>query len=316
MRPVVLPHPSETQNQYRLMTPPLGAILQEPPPTPAAAEKKCTTDGGFLIRRSKPDVGNFANPTCFRKAQGAEFAWANNRVDENEIWSARGLIARPITVADQFKSLSLSPYISFDRTSKAATIEELIDNLTLGGVIEFGLDNVLDGTQFFDIDGGLVTGFNGMGKNWGINLAWEPKGNKRSGSVMGFLGTEQNLGRYFTYTFSPTLQTGFANEISETALQPLFADNDWAIRSGPLVVFALNGADDAPWWIKRMGYEITYGWLYDWISGRDYELFDTALSFGLDETGHLGLTLSYRKGQLKETGQDVDLANIALSVSY
>jgi len=43
---------------------------------------------------------------------------------------------------------------------------------------------------------------------------------------------------------------------------------------------------------------------------------DTALKLGLDEAGHLGLTLSYRKGELLATGQDVDLANIALSVSY
>ena len=49
---------------------------------------------------------------------------------------------------------------------------------------------------------------------------------------------------------------------------------------------------------------------------RDYELLDTSLTFALDPKGHLGLTFSYRNGQLVETGQDVDLANIALSVSY
>jgi hypothetical protein len=47
-----------------------------------------------------------------------------------------------------------------------------------------------------------------------------------------------------------------------------------------------------------------------------YELLDTSLTFALDEEGHLGLTFSYRNGQLVATGQDVDLANIALSVSY
>ena len=69
------------------------------------------------------------------------------------------------------------------------------------------------------------------------------------------------------------------------------------------------------WWIQRIHYEISYGWLYDLLSSRQYDLLDTALSLKLDEAGHLGLTLSYRKGDLIETGQNVDLANIARSVS-
>jgi hypothetical protein len=44
--------------------------------------------------------------------------------------------------------------------------------------------------------------------------------------------------------------------------------------------------------------------------------YNTSLTFALDPKGHLGLTFSYRNRQLVATGQDVDLANIALSVSY
>jgi hypothetical protein len=65
-----------------------------------------------------------------------------------------------------------------------------------------------------------------------------------------------------------------------------------------------------------MHYEITYSWLYDFLSGRDYELLDTSLTFVLDPSGHLGLTFSYHNGQLLATGQDVDQTNVALSVSY
>ena len=83
-----------------------------------------------------------------------------------------------------------------------------------------------------------------------------------------------------------------------------------------LAVDGITEFDYVPWWIQRMHYEITYGWLYDWLSGRDYELLDTSLSFALDKAGHLGLTLSYRNGELVATGQKVDLANIALAVSY
>jgi hypothetical protein len=67
---------------------------------------------------------------------------------------------------------------------------------------------------------------------------------------------------------------------------------------------------------KKFSLEVTYGWLYDTVSDLDYELLDSSATFELDEKGHLGLTLSYRKGQLLETGQDVDLAKLGLSVSY
>jgi len=85
------------------------------------------------------------------------------------------------------------------------------------------------------------------------------------------------------------------------------------------VTLALDGIkefDYVPWWIQRIHYEISYGWLYDFLSARDYELLDTSLTFALDPKGHLGLTFSYRNGQLVATGQDVDQANVALSVSY
>jgi hypothetical protein len=98
-----------------------------------------------------------------------------------------------------------------------------------------------------------------------------------------------------------------------------FAERNEAFRAGPAVTVALDGIKEfgyVPWWIQRIHYEITYGWLYNFLSGRDYELLDTSLTFALDPKGHLGLTLSYRNGKLVETGQDVDLANIALKVSY
>ena len=109
------------------------------------------------------------------------------------------------------------------------------------------------------------------------------------------------------------------SDLSEASTQPIFAEHNEAFRTGPTVTLAIDGIKEfgyVPWWIQRMHYEITYGWLYDFLSGRDYELLDTSLTFALDEAGHLGLTFSYRNGQLVETGQDVDLANIALSVSY
>jgi hypothetical protein len=133
-----------------------------------------------------------------------------------------------------------------------------------------------------------------------------------------YLGAPEPFGRYFVITASPSLQAEYVAELGEVATQPIFAEHNEAFRAGPAVTLALDGVkiDPVPWWIQRLHYEISYGWLYDFLSGRDYELLDTSLTFALDPKGHLGLTFSYRNGQLVETGQDVDLANIALSVSY
>jgi hypothetical protein len=168
----------------------------------------------------------------------------------------------------------------------------------------------------------LVTSFAGEEKNWSLDVEWQPIGYRSldgRDTIFSYMGTPLPLGRYFVYTVSPKVAAQYVSDLTHAADQPIFDDHNQTFRTGPSVTLAIDGItefDYVPWWIQRLHYEISYGWLYDWLSGRDYELLDTALSFDLDEAGHFGLTLSYRKGELVETGQDVDLANVALSVSY
>jgi hypothetical protein len=168
----------------------------------------------------------------------------------------------------------------------------------------------------------VVSSFAGDTKNWSIDLEWQPIGgvNPEGGNtIFSYMGTPLPFGRYFVVTASPKLQAEYVSELGEVSSQPLFAEHNEAFGTGPAVTLAIDGIKEfgyVPWWIQRIHYEITYGWLYDWLSGRDYGLLDTSLTFALDPKGHLGLTFSYSNGQLVETGQDVDLANIALSVSY
>ena len=133
------------------------------------------------------------------------------------------------------------------------------------------------------------------------------------------MGGPLPLGRNFVFAVSPKVEAQYVSDLSNASTQPIFAEHDEAFRTGPSVMLTIDGKKGlahVPWWAERIHYEITYGWLYDLLSGRDYNLLDTALKFGLDELGHLGLTLSYRNGELVETGQKVDLANIALSMSF
>jgi hypothetical protein len=294
-------------------------------PDPLAASNKTL----LIVRRSRSAIGSFADPKPFGQAAGAEFAWADDRIADNEVWSARGIVAASFVHHGQvlrddpyIDTLTLAPYVNFDRVSNSKTITRDVDNLTYGGVFEAGIANVWGATQYLDISGEAVTSFAGDAKNWSIGLEWQPVGgvNPEGGNtIFSYMGTPLPLGRYFVITGSPRLQAQYVGELGDVAGQPIFAERSEAFRIGPSMTLAIDGIKEfgyVPWWIQRMHYEITYGWLYDLLSGRDYELLDTSLTFALDPKGHLGLTFSYRNGQLVATGQDVDQANIALSVSY
>jgi hypothetical protein len=299
--------------------------LAVPPPDPLAA----SNDAFLIVRRSRAAIGSFASPKPFGKAAGAEFAWADNYIADNKVWSARGIVAASFVHRGQvlrddpyIKTLTLAPFVDFDRVSNSTRITSDVDNLIYGGVFEVGFANVFGATQYLDISGEVVTSFGGEAKNWSVDLEWQPVGGRNpegGNTIFSYLGSPQPFGRYFVVTASPKLQAEYVAELGDVSTQPIFAEHNEAFRAGPAVTLALDGIkefDYVPWWIQRIHYEISYGWLYDFLSGRDYELLDTSLTFALDPKGHLGLTFSYRNGQLVATGQDVDLANIALSVSY
>ncbi len=296
---------------------------------PASDPLKASSHVGFLVRRTTNDIGSFADPTPFSDAAGAEFAWADDRIADNEVWSAQGIVAVPFVHHGEvlrddpyIDTLTLAPYVNFDRVSNSKKTDEDVDNLTYGGVFELGYANVMLATQYLRASSEVVSSFDGDGKNWSIDFTWQPIGGvnpEGPNTIFSYMGTPLPLGRNFVFSVSPKVDAEYVSDLSDASTQPIFAEHDEAFRTGPTVTLAIDGKKGlahVPWWAERIHYEITYGWLYDWRSGRDYDLLDTALSFALDEAGHLGLTLSYRNGELVETGQKVDLANIALSVSY
>jgi hypothetical protein len=320
--PVIIDTSVEAASKAASTTRPAAQVA---PPDPLAASNKAF----LIVRRSRDAIGSFASPKPFGKAAGAEFAWADDYIADNEVWSARGIVAASFVHQGQvlrddpyIKSLTLAPYVDFDRVSNSTKITDDVDNLTYGGVFEAGFANVFGATQYLDISGEVVTSFAGETKNWSIDLEWQPVGGRNpegGNTIFSYLGAPQPFGRYFVITASPSLQAEYVAELGEVSTQPIFAEHNEAFRAGPAVTLALDGIkefDYVPWWIQRIHYEISYGWLYDFLSGRDYALLDTSLTFALDPKGHFGLTFSYRNGQLVATGQDVDLANIALSVSY
>ncbi|HUU67310.1 MAG TPA: hypothetical protein VMW57_08550 [Methyloceanibacter sp.] len=213
----------------------------------------------LIVRRSRNAIGSFADPAPFADAAGAEFAWADDRVGDNEVWSAHGIVAASFVHygevqrdAAYIDTLTLAPYINFDRTSNSTKTTEDIDNLTYGGAFEAGFANVFGATQFVDIGGALASSFGAESKNWSIDLAWQPIGgvNPEGGNtIFSYFGTPIPLGRNLVFSLSPMIQAEYVSDLSDASLQPIFFDHDEAFRMGPTVTLAVDGRklDSVPW---------------------------------------------------------------------
>jgi hypothetical protein len=234
----------------------VAGARQEAAPDPLAA----SNDAFLLVRRSRDAIGSFADPKPFASAAGAEFAWANDYIADNEVWSTRGIVAASFVHYGQvlrddpyIDTLTLAPYVNFDRVSNSTRITSDVDNLTYGGVFEAGFANVFGATQFLDISGEVVTSFAGESKNWSIDLEWQPVGGRNpegGNTIFAYLGAPHPFGRYFVITASPSLQTEYVAELGEVSTQPIFAEHNEAFHAGPAMTLALDGVkiDPVPWW--------------------------------------------------------------------
>ena len=154
---------------------------------PASDPLKASSSVGFLVRRNVDDIGSFADPTDFSDAVGAEFAWANDRIADNEVWSAQGIVAVPFVHHGEvlrddpyIDTLTLAPYLNFDRVSNSNKTDEDVDNLTYGGVFELGYANVMLATQYLRASSEVVSSFDGDAKNWSVDFTWQPIGDIQS----------------------------------------------------------------------------------------------------------------------------------------
>jgi hypothetical protein len=81
---------------------------------------------------------------------------------------------------------------------------------------------------------------------------------------------------------------------------------------GPNVI--RKGDPTVPLFFQRSSVNLSYEYLYDTLSQRTFNYFTSAYTFNLDPDGNIGLTLSYRHGDLPTTAQNIDQYMAALSV--
>jgi hypothetical protein len=199
--------------------------------TPASAAvdsdpTKASSETRILLRRSMAAISSFANPTSYKNAAGAEFAWSDDGVTENTVWSARGIGAIPFVHYGEVKrydpylqSLVLAPYVAFDRTSNSRLTAKDIDNLTFGDAVEAAWSNIFLATHYFRAEGSLVTSFAGEEKNWAVKGEWQPVGLYNPygpNTIFSYLGgplVNERVIPYLGFRLSPKLIADYRAEL-------------------------------------------------------------------------------------------------------
>ena len=301
-------------------------------PTPAAAtttpkETNKPTETKWFLRRNFEDLGSFAEPNALADSAGAELSWLRDGVKSNQTWAAQGLIGVRFLRSEfpnypyYVSSQTLGLYAQFDRTSNSNPLlkSKNTDDLTLGLVHETALDTA-QATHYFRAKGEIVSDFEGRTKNWNAALEYQPYGNPSQdvpNTIFSYLGTPLPFGNNFFLTISPKLKAEYRGSLDGSE-DPIFFKHEQAFRTGPTVTASLDGAKFAnvPLFFQRMHIAATYGYLYDWVSGRDYRLLDASITENLDAANLFGLTFSYRRGQLETTGANVDIFKISLSGKF
>jgi hypothetical protein len=282
-----------------------------------------------LLRRSLDDIDSFASPKAVADAAGAEFSWTRDGITGNRSWAARGVAALPFVWENPepavrrgyLSNVMLAPYVVFDRVTNTEDTKKNVNNLVFGFVGEAAYANLWNATHYFRLRSETVTTFDvSRGKNWAVVGEYQPIGNPeqgRSNSIFAYLGTPLPITRDVYYSITPKLKAEYRSVI-DGGDDPIFATRNEAFRTGPTVTGAIvvDNLFNNTLPFYSVVYQATYSWLWDWLSQRDYRLFDTALTFNLTAEGNVGLTLSYRRGELEETGAPVEVTQVGLALKF
>lgn len=318
-------------NDYRRGAVQIPAKPNDPSDKPKREAGEPERNAVFILRRKFDQVSSLAFPgSADQDATGATFSYGRDNVIQNSVWTAQGVAAvmfgqsYPVLDKEEQRfaartTYAIGPYMQFDKLSNSNVSQQKsnLDNLTFGVLGEVGLQNMSIGTapvtNYFRIKGGVTTDFEGILKSWRIGGEWQPVSNA--------LGLSTPLPLDLLYsTVTPTfkVRAEYAGIIGKTT-QPIFAYHNEAIRIGPTVglVFAPVKLEGYwPTWLQNMSLSLSYSYLQDLRSPASYKLFDAAFTYFMDDNKTLGLTFTYERGQLDQTGarSDTFLAGLSLKL--
>lgn len=315
-------HNFERKQQAGIRTP---KPIEDTPPIPKV--------GGWsgprlVLRETFSDIKVFSDSNS--ETRGANFSYANNREAHNGIWTAKGVVALPVTWTGtnlpttafnpSLAGFALAPFAKFDRvanTNNKIAKKDDVDVLTYGGSGEIAIGNVFDAASTHHFSGRIanVTSFDGDRRSWNAVAEYQP-----------YTGFDQGLNLsapspfiipYWNIVIDPKLRLHYAEKEGHEK-DPLFDERDKVLRAGSSVKVAIYSDQGPntpiPPWLQRALFTLEYSWLQDVRTHKTYEHWNAGVAFALDDKGDVAITFSYEKGRIEDTAQLIDLAKVGLSV--
>lgn len=294
------------------------------PPISASGElsPEIKERGIFLLRDSFEDVSIFTRPKSPQKASGASFSWSRDGTIDNSVWSAQGVMSYAYTwpgtagtPGDPYiLGFSLAPAIQFNRSanSSAAKKSKDVDFLGFSATSEIGIADGRGSANYFRVRPNYITDFDGEAKSWSIVAEWQPFLDRQPFR----LSQPNDLGPII-WQLDPILRLQYAHQLNGST-DPIFNHNDDPLRIGPVLGLTIQptGVFNLPKMFQDSTLFASYQYLTDVENGDSSYLLKAGVNFNLDEDGHTALKVSYSKGQLEETGNDIDEVKVGLTAKW
>lgn len=275
------------------------------------------------IRRSIDDVDPFwalvsdsAYDKELKKVKPATFSYARDFASDADIWTARGVVARPFLIGKN-ETLALVPSVSFDRVDNGVDPKKDLDSLVFrlsgdyAAVLYAGKEDSF--TAFFRARAAYKTNF-GFDENKMLagEFEWEPVP-----SALGFGTFKNHIPGFVRFRPRVFLHAEAGSAQSERA--ELSEDEKDFLRCGPAAVLEIApDARDESWtsFNERLLLTLKYNYYWSAKADTDFENFTARLDWTLDSKGHFKAALEFQDGSLELETQSVQIFTVGLGVAF
>lgn len=268
----------------------------------------------FLLRRDWKDIGPLGCPQKVDKATGAEIAFADDQANHNRIWSINGTAAVTYSsIMDQDEVwwkpsiTSFASYVTVNRVANSAvdSASDNVDKLVYGGALSLAFNNETGGNNFTFRGGGVENHIKGT-TSANFTAEYSPA----YAPLLVHTVVPRVLGLPMNFRYDPELILQY-NEATGPKQVLDFNGRSQALRIGPQVSFYLFGLPDG--FFAKMNASFTYHWAYETYAQKNLSWLQTALTYNIDDAGHLGVALTYSRGNDEDTGTFTNIYRIGLT---
>ncbi len=265
-----------------------------------------------LMLRRTYDANSISDPTPLKKAEAALFSYTRDLDEGEDAWDIRGALMYPIQLGDDdwsgeagLAALRAMPSVTFDRRiGGGQDVDTLIPRFSFEATFKeslFDLDVLrwtLSYATDFDLRSGVLAG----------ELEWEPV------ELSLGIGVSRPIFNWpLQYRLRPSLRMQYGDVLS-AGDKPGLVKDDTFLRFGSNVRLDLFPIDPA---FDRLAFVVEYRHSETVVGDSDSTgLFRAGASWRLDGDGHVTLKLTYRKGQLDLTTDDVEDINLSLGLKF